>query len=324
MTPRAQLATGFFATVAILVPAGWHSLGANIEKDGKHLRPMQQKVTIDGAEITLDVDRSVVMTGDTVTATLVATSDSPKDVTVDLRALHSENYAGERVERPWQQLDREKITLHAAPGGGKAVKTSIKLGERPSELALEDSFKIMVTRHGQKPVVREFDGGKAPDYDALNGDDGNAAAGVFIRGWSGNNLGMTIAAKGPITGDAPFTIAVTIKNTTGHKLEHAPWINLSTEDALTATADENTDPAVDIDSGDDTAYETDADGNEKPMKRNATVTKLFTVTPHKKLTGTIAFLATAIQNDGLGPHGAGAMDIQTFTIADSHPSVAVK
>lgn len=325
MTPRAQLATGFLATVAILVPAGWRSLGANIEKDGKHLRPMQQKVTIDGAEITLDVDRSVVMTGDTVTATLVATSDTPKEVTVDLRALHSTNYSGERVERPWQQLDREKITLHAAPDGGKPVKTSIKLGDRPAELALEDSFKIMVTRHGTKPEVREFDaGGKAPDYDSLAGDDGNAAAGVFVRGWSGNNLGMTIAAKGPITGDAPFQIAVTIKNTTGHKLDHAPWINLTTDDALTAAADENTDPAVDIESGDDATYETDADGNEKPMKRNATVTKVFTVTPHKKLTGKIAFLASATENDGLGPHGAGAMDIQTFAISDSHPSVAVK
>jgi hypothetical protein len=318
MTPRAQLATGFFATVAILVPAGWHSLGANIEKDGKHLRPMQQKVTIDGVDVALDVDRSVVMTGDTVTATLVATADSPKDVTVDLRALHSTNYSGERVERPWQQLDRETITLHAAPGGGTPVKTRVKLGDRPAELALEDSFKIMVNKHGEKPVKREFDTGKAPDYDALAGDDGSAAAGIFIRGWSGNNLGMTIAAKGPITGDAPFTVAVTIKNTTGHKLDHVPWINLSTEDALTATDDQNSDPAVTIDSADD-----DNDG-ETPMKKNASVTKLFTVTPNKKLTGTIAFLATANENEGPGPSGAGAMDIEAFKVTEAHPSVAAK
>lgn len=327
MTPRAQLATGFFATVAVLVPAGWHSLGANIEKDGKHLRPMQQKVTIDGADITLDVDRSVVMTGDTVTATLVATSDSPKDVTVDLRALHTENYSGERVERPWQQLDRETITLHAAPGGGKAVKTRIKLGDRPAELALEDSFKVMVAKHGLKPEVREFDvGGKRPDYDAIGrNDDGTStdAAGVYIRGWSGNNLGMKIAAKGPVTGDAPFTIAVTIKNTTGHKLDHAPWISLSTEDALTASADNDSDPAVSIDEVDETS-EVDADGNEKPMKRNASVTKVFTVTPHKKLTGTIAFLASATENDGPGSSGPGAMDIETFKLTESTPSVAVK
>jgi len=320
MTPRAQLATGFVATVAILVPAGWHSLGANIEKDGKHLRPMQEKVTIDGAEVTLDVDRSVVMTGDTVTATLVATSDTPKDVTVDLRALHTTNYSGERVERPWHQIDRETITLHAAPGGGKPVKTRVTLGERPAELALEDSFKIMVNKHGMKPTKREFDmGGDAPDYDSLSGEDGSSAAGIYVRGWSGNSLGMKIAAKGPVTGDAPFTIAVTIKNTSGHKLESPPWINLSTEDALTAAADENSEPALEIQAQDDAD-----EGDDKPVKKNGSVTRLFTVTPHKKLTGTIAFLATATQNDGLGPHGAGAMDIVTFKVTETQPSVAVK
>jgi len=323
MTPRAQLATGFFATVAVLVPAGWHSLGANIEKDGKHLRPMQEKFTIDGVEVALDVDRSVVMTGDTVTATLVATSDSAKDVTVDLRALHTENYAGERVERPWQQLDRETLTLHAAPGGGTPVKTRIKLGERPEKLALEDSFKLIVTKAGLKPKVREFDVGKAPDYDALAATDDAPAAGVYIRGWSGNNLGMTIAAKGPVTGDAPFTIAVTIKNTSGHKLEQAPYISLSTEDALTATADEQSDPAVTIEDADE-PDQVDDRGSPIPMKKNASVTKRFTVTPHKKLTGTIAFLASAVENDDLGPHGAGAMDIETFTLTESNPSVAAK
>jgi hypothetical protein len=318
MTPRAQLATGFFATLAILVPAGWHTLGANIEKDGKHLRPMQQKLTIDGVDVALDVDRSVVMTGDTVTATLVATSDTPKDVTVDLRALHTTNYSGERVERPWQQLDRETITLHAAPGGGTPVKTRIKLGDRPAELALEDSFKIMINKHGMKPVKREFDTDeKAPDYDALAGEDGTGAAGIYIRGWSGNSLAMKIEAKGPVTGDAPFTIAVTVKNTTDHELADVPWITLSTEDALTASDDENTDPAITIDAADDNDSET-------PLKKHASVTKLFTVTPHKKMTGTISFLASATEEGELGPHGAGAMDIGTFKLTDTNPSVAAK
>jgi hypothetical protein len=311
-------AAGFIATVAILVPAGWHMLGANIEKDGKHFRPMQQTLDVDGVTVTLDDDRSVVMTGDTVTATLVATSDTPKDVTVDLRALHTTNYSGERVERPWQQLDRETITLHAAPGGGTPVKTRIKLGNRPAELALEDSFKIMINKHGMKPVKREFDTDqKAPDYDALAGDDGTGAAGIYIRGWSGNSLAMKIEPKVPDTSDEPFTIAVTIKNTSDHELAGAPSIYLSTEDALSASDDENTDPPITIDPADD-------DDSEAPVKKHASVTKLFTVTPHKKLTGTIAFLASATEMDALGPHGAGAMDIETFTFTDTHPSVAAR
>jgi hypothetical protein len=309
-------AAGFIATVAILVPAGWHQLGANIEKDGKHFRPLQQTLEVDGATVTLDVDREVVMTGDTVTAKLVATSDTPKDIKIDLRALHSTNYAGERVERPWQQLDRETITLHAAPGGGAPVSTRIKLGKRPSRLALEDSFKIMINKHGLEPEVREFeDGGKKPDYDALGGDDGASAAGVYIRGWSGNSLGMTIEPKGPITADAPFTIAVTIKNTTGHTLQERPWISLSTSDEL--TADEDSQPVLDV-------QPVDGDDDPTPLKKNATLTQLFTVTPHGKLPKQIAFLATATENDGLGPHGAGAMDIVTFDVTDKTPSLAAK
>ena len=314
-------AAGFIATVAILVPAGWHTLGANIEKDGKHLRPMQQSVDIDGVTVTLDVDRSVVMTGDTVTAKLVATSDTPKDVKIDLRALHSRNYSGERVEIPWQQIDRETITLHAAPGGGKAVTTRVKLGERPSELAREDSFRIMINKHGKKPVVREFDTGKAADYDALGGDDGASAAGVYIRGWSGNSLGMKIEAKTPITADAPFTIAVTVKNTTGHKLQARPWVSLSTSDELTADAD--SEPVLDIESVDGDV-DVDADGLPKPLAKNGTLTQEFTVTPHGKLPKQIAFLASATEDESVGRHHAGAMDIVSFDVTDTTPSVAAK
>src|SRR3569623_2024468 len=149
-------AAGFLLTVGILVPAGWHSLGADIQRAGKHMRPMQQVMTVEGVQVARDVDRSVVITGDTITATLVATADKPRDISVDLRALHSQNNSGERVALPWQQLDRETITLHAAPGGGTPVTTRIKLGKRPAKLAVEDSFKILVTRHGAKPVKREF------------------------------------------------------------------------------------------------------------------------------------------------------------------------
>lgn len=320
---KREAAAGFILTVGVLVPAGWHSLEADIQHDGKHMRPMQQETTIDGVKVTLDVDRSVVMTGDTVSATLVATSDKPQDIKVDLRALHTQNYSGERVERPWQQIDRETITLHAAPGGGKPVTTRVKLGDRPAELALEDSFKIMVTKAGMKPIVREFDGGKAPDYDALGRtDDGDASAvaGVYIRGWSGNSLGMTIVPEGTVASGKPFTIAVHVKNTTGRKLEMRPWVSLSTQDELQGN-DSEQEAAVDIQEadGDDRS---DADGNPKPLKRNAEFVQRFTVTPHKKLAGTISFLATATENDGLGPHGAGAMDIETFKITDTGEPVA--
>src|SRR4051812_18056611 len=87
---------GFVLTVGVLVPAGWHLLRADIEMDGKRLRPLRQTLDLDGVKVTLDVDREVVMTGDTVKATLVAYADTPRDVAVDVHALHTTNYSGER------------------------------------------------------------------------------------------------------------------------------------------------------------------------------------------------------------------------------------
>lgn len=315
-----QAAAGFLLTVGILVPAGWHSTRADIERDGKHMRPMQQVMTVDGVHVALDVDRSVVMTGDTITAKLVATADKPRDVTVDVRALHTQNAAGERVELPWHQIDRETITLHAAPGGGTPVTTRIKLGERPAKLAREDSFKILVTRAGLKPTKREFDDGdKHPDYDALStAEDGSDVAGIYVRGWSGNSLGMTIAAEGPVVAGQPFTIEVKIKNTSGHALESAPWINLTTEDQLQAADGDDGEDAVEIE-----RVDTEDDNDPKPVKRNGTFVQRFVVTPHHKLAGTISFLATANENEDLGPRGAGAMDIATFQITDATTKVAV-
>ena len=303
---------GFVLTVGALVPAGWHLLGANIEVDGKHLRPLVQSLELEGATVTLVVDRTVVMTGDAITATLVATSDTVKTIDVDVRTLHTTNYAGERVERPWVAIDRETLHLPAAPGGGKPVATRITLGKRPAKLGLEDSFKIVVTEHGATIPVREYDvRGDARDFDALV--EKHTAAAIAVRGWSGNSLGMTVAARGPVVADKPFTIAVTIRNTTGRTLDHVPYINLTTEAALTAKSDDADDALLAIDRD---AVSNDMDEVEPGAK----VTRTFTITPHGKLASTITFLAEATENDGLGPYGAGAMDAVTIHVAEPAPA----
>src|ERR1041385_5465836 len=138
----------FLATIAVVVPAAWHAVDADLERDGKHLRPLQKTLDLgDGVKVTLDVDRSVVMTGDTVTAKLQAFSDKKQQVTIDLHALHTTNYEGERVSTPWTQIDRETITLTAAPEGGKPKTTQIKLGNLPEKKGLTDSFQVMITKH---------------------------------------------------------------------------------------------------------------------------------------------------------------------------------
>jgi hypothetical protein len=260
-----------------------------------------------------------VMTGDTVTATLVAYGDAPKQVAVDLIALHSSNYEGARVEMPWTPIDHETLKLTAAPGGGKPVKTQIVLGTRPDAPALTDDFKIYVAAHGDKPPKREYEDGA--DYD-IGITEGHAAA-TAITGWSGDNLKLSISPEGKPSGDAPFTVAVRVKNTSGHKLLQRPQINLSTEAALAGTeAADHADATVAIEKIEDDASPED---DVTVWKRGAVVTARFRVTPKKPGLGKVTFLASAYEYDDMpGPTTAGAMDARTFKLSETSATVAAK
>jgi hypothetical protein len=316
--PNKTTLAACLVTIAVIVPAGWHALEADIQSDGKRLRPLQQSFVVDGVRVTLDVDRRVVMTGDTVKATLVAFSDAPKQLTVDLTVLHSSNHEGERVEQPWIPIDREVLKLTAAPRGGKPVDTILALGERPRGAALVDDFKVYVTAHGKKPPRREGD--DRLDYD-IGVTEGTAAA-VAITGWSGNNLQMSIVPEGRPTGDAPFTVAVRIKNTSGDQLAYRPWVSLSTESALEGTEEaEHEDAGVAIERIDGEA----GDDEVTPFQRGQVTVARFRVTPNKQGLRKLTFLASAFESDdGPGPITAGAMDARTFTLTDTTPAVAAK
>jgi hypothetical protein len=323
--PNKTTLAACLVTMAVIVPAGWHALDADIQSDGKRLRPLQQSFVIDGTRVTLDVDRRVVMTGDTIKATLVAFSDIPKQVSIDLIVLHSSNYEGERVEQPWVPIDREVLKLTAAPRGGKPIDTMLTLGERPRGPALVDDFKVYVTQHGNKPPRREGD--DRVDYD-IGVTDGTAAA-VAITGWSGDNLKMSIVAEGRPTGNEPFTVAVKIKNTSGESLAHHPWVSLSTESALEGTEEaEHEDAGVAI----ERVYADRADGEGEggmdevgTLERGEVTVARFRVTPNKQGLRKLTFLASAFESDDMpGPIKAGAMDARTFTLTDATPAVAAK
>src|SRR6185312_3437430 len=134
----------FLITAGIAVPMAWHVLDASVERDGKKFRPVQKSFAIGETRVTLDVDRSLAMTGDTVTATLHAIGPAGP-VAIDLDLLQTNNYAGERVEQPPTQIDHEKLVLTALPGGGPTVTTQLRLGKKPAKRALTDSFMVYVT-----------------------------------------------------------------------------------------------------------------------------------------------------------------------------------
>jgi hypothetical protein len=304
----------FFATVAVAVPAGWHTIDATIQTDGKHLRPMQQSFTVDGVKVTLDVDRNLVTTGDPVTAKLVAYSDTPRQIVVDLRVTQSHNYEGERVETPTVTIDHEKLVLTATPKGGPPVKSRIVLGTRPERSAMVDDFRIYVSPHVKKPAKRA-DGTDAPDAEP------DASAAIAVRGWSGDSLDMSIERRGPITGDAPFTVVVRVKNTTGHRLPHAPYIQLGTQVGLAGGIEAGED--FEITEIDDPARPDD--DYSTPLRRGAVTVQRFTVMPKKPGLEDITFVATSSAWDGQpGPVIAGATAVRTFKVTQPVKTVAVK
>jgi len=308
----------FLLTVGITAPA---LLDANIETDGKKLRPHQQEFKLDdGTRVTLDVDRELVTTGDKVTATVTAYSDTPKKVTLDLRLMQTHLALGERVEPPSHQIDREKITVDATPQGGK-TQVGLVLGKARKKLAQEDRFAIYVGPHGlPSPTKPDADGAadSGDDFWSANIEAGRAAS-VDVLGWSGNSISMKTSAEGPIVAGQPFVVTVKIKNTTGRKLPSTPSVELASSADTGMGMPEPDTSDVKIEEIDDDAQTPD---EPEQIAAGATVVHKFRVTPSKSMPQiTLAVSGTAF-NDGIGPIVGGARDVVTFHA--SADKVAIK
>jgi hypothetical protein len=301
-------ATAFVITAGL---ASWHSLDADIRHDGKKLRPLEQSFTVDGTRVTLEVDRGIAQTGDKVTAKLRAFSDTPHRLDVDLLLLHSSNYAGERVEIPFTAIDHEVINLTAVPTGGPAVATQLVLGERPAHLGETDSFEVYIAPRGQKlPVEKDFNDKDRPDYRA--DVEAKKAAAVAITGWSGNSLEQTIVVEGQPTSNAPFTVAVHVKNTSGDEIR-MPWTELATH--VDYRDDGNDEPDFSIEHIDHPELDTSRDDHK--FKPGARLVEKFRVTPNHP-GATVAFIASTMSYvDAPGPVAAGAKDIAQFQLVEA-------
>ena len=186
--------TAFSITVAVALPA---TLVADVQVDGPEIRPAQQTVKIGDASVSFDVDRGVMLEGETVSAVLVATSARAHDVVVDVDALEDMGFGEERVPNPAREAGSRTLTLHARPGGGPPVVASFKLGSRRAPKGSYSWYDLHVHAHG------------------LYRDD-EAVAGIAT--FSGNPFAIAIEPPVKIPAKGPFTMAVRIKNTT--KL---PW-----------------------------------------------------------------------------------------------------
>jgi hypothetical protein len=133
---------------------------------------------------------------------------------------------------------------------------------------------------------------------------------------------MSIKPEGRPTGDAPFTVAVRIKNSSGQELARRPYVSLSTEAALEAAEEDRPDSAaVDIERIDENV----GDDHDVAFKRGEAMVARFRVTPRRPGLGKLTLLASAFESDDEpGPTTAAAMDARSFTLTEATPAVAAK
>ena len=108
-----------------------------------------------------------------------------------------------------------------------------------------------------------------------------SSAGIFVRGWSGNSLGMKIVPEGPVLADAAVHDRVTVKNTSGHKLESPPVDQPHDRRPAPGRRRRDAIPALDIESR-RPRRRYDADVSRSRSSSNGTC-PAFIVTPHGKL-----------------------------------------
>jgi len=198
MIDRTTLAA-CLGTMALAVPAGWHLLDADIQADGPKIRPPESVLHLDGADVSLQVDRGALISGNTVSAIMVATADQAHAVTVDLTTLEDMGMGEERVSNPPLQVDHRKLTLQAQPGGGPPVVATIKLGSKRESAGDASWYDLYLTPHGEK----------APRYSY-----GYEGAHAGVTTWSKNSFPISIEPPATIPAEGPFTVAVRVKNTT--------------------------------------------------------------------------------------------------------------
>jgi hypothetical protein len=301
MIARSSLVFGVaaLATISILVPATWHLLDADIQTDGPKIRPAQEVLHLDGADVALQLDRGAVVAGGTVSAVLVATADHAHAVAVDLTTLEDMGYGDERVPNPPRQVNRRKLTLQAQPGGGPPVVATVRLGSRREHPGSMSWYDLYLTPHGERAPKHAW-------------GDGNAAhAGVVS--WSCNSFPIAIEPPATIPAEGPFTVAVRIKNTTKQAFtysyvnvggtidsfdEMGGGLQLTSDDYDVAEVDEP--PAADAPAteGDD------ADGDVVPV--GAEQVRVFRVVPKHPGVRHFTLIAHVATDNG------SAMEIRAF------------
>ncbi len=108
----------FVSTLALVLPAAWHSLDADAEHDGLRDRPPVAVVTVDGTKIEMTADQAQIPVGGDVHIKLVATADQKRDSDVEVQVLERTGSPNSRVSSPPITIATRQVHLVAGPSGG--------------------------------------------------------------------------------------------------------------------------------------------------------------------------------------------------------------
>jgi hypothetical protein len=295
----------FLATVLVAVPAGWQLLGANIQTDGPALRPAKESFFVGDVTVSVEIDRGISTAGGTVKAILVATSDTAKELSLDVRALEDNGYGEERVQNPPTVVTKRRVKIKSGPNGGEPVEIAFNLGRNHVKGTVQ-WFEVDVMSSKTKYISDANMMGAEKPTDAHYYDDEELgpqnAARVGFATWSGNSIPISfVPTTIPATGS--FEIGVKVKNTKRKAIE---WLQVDLGDKI-GIEDLSSQLTVSA-YGDESPYEVaniSADDGE-PLLPGAERTYTFKITPKDHTTRTFTFMAHAHGN------GAGAVEMMSF------------
>ena len=294
----------FLTTVLVAVPAGWSLLGANIQTDGPALRPPKESFEVDGVTVSVEIDRGIATARGQVKATIVATSDAPKQLSLDVRALEDNGYGEERVPNPPTVVSKRRVKIQSGPGGGAPVEVAFNLGTTRHKGGVQwFDIDVMASKtkfHGTEDSPEHPDDARYWASEELGPQN---AARVGYAVWGGNSIPISFAPTTvPATG--PFEVAVVVNNTKKKPLD---WLQVEIGNrlGLEGLSSELIVSAY----GDESPYTVEAlESNyvETPLAPGASRTFRFKITPADEATRTFAIMAHA--HGG----GVGAVEAMTF------------
>ncbi|GEM_PF-4415148 len=285
----------FFATVLVAVPAGWQLLGANIQTDGPAIRPPKKSFDVDGVTVSVEIDRGISTAGGQVKAILVASSDTPKEISLDVRALEDNGYGEERVANPPTVVTKRHVKVKSGPGGGAPVEVAFNLGTTRHKGSVQ-WFDIDVMSSKTHYIKNTDMEGADDPHDARyyeNEFGPQNAARVGFAVWGGNSIPISFVPT-MVPASGPFEIAVKVKNT---KKKAIDWFEVDIGDQLGL---EGLSSELMVSNyGEKTPYDVErieTGGEEEPLLPGAERTYAFKITPKDPATKKFTFMAHAHGN----------------------------